>query len=112
MILSQEKVSPDAASVIAQYHVGVVKEVSDAVEKNDAVIVGMAGNPHVKQAKKAFEKAGMTYKYLEYGSYLSGWKTRLAIKLWSGWATYPQVFVKGKLVGGASDLEKFLKIKA
>ncbi|MFZ4713247.1 MAG: glutaredoxin [Bacteriovoracaceae bacterium] len=33
------------------------------------------------------------------------WKQRLAIKLWSGWATYPQVFIDGKLIGGFKDLE-------
>ncbi|HEX7666296.1 MAG TPA: glutaredoxin domain-containing protein, partial [Polyangiaceae bacterium] len=33
-------------------------------------------------------------------SYFSEWKRRLAIKLWSGWPTFPQVFVKGTLIGG------------
>ncbi|MDB4971522.1 MAG: hypothetical protein JWN44_7211, partial [Myxococcales bacterium] len=27
-------------------------------------------------------------------------KRRLAIKLWSGWPTFPQVFVRGTLLGG------------
>ena len=30
----------------------------------------------------------------------SEWKKRLAIKLWSGWPTFPQVFVRGTLIGG------------
>jgi glutaredoxin-related protein len=47
----------------------------------------------------------VTYKYLEYGSYLSQWKTRLAIKLWSGFPTFPQVYVNGTLIGG-EDLTK------
>ena len=33
-------------------------------------------------------------------------RERLAIKMWSGWPTYPQIFIKGTLVGGASDLKK------
>ncbi|MFT5930783.1 MAG: monothiol glutaredoxin, partial [Oceanospirillaceae bacterium] len=33
----------------------------------------------------------------------------LAIKMWSGWPTYPQVFVNGTLVGGASDLQKLIR---
>ena len=41
----------------------------------------------------------------EYGSYFSKWKERLAIKLWSGWPTFPQVFVRASLIGG-EDLTK------
>jgi monothiol glutaredoxin len=46
---------------------------------------------------------------VEYGSYFSMWKPRLALKLWAGWPTYPMVFNKGILIGGNSDLERFLK---
>ena len=33
------------------------------------------------------------------------WRERLAIKLWSGWPTFPQVFVKGALIGGFQELK-------
>jgi glutaredoxin-related protein len=68
----------------------------------------MAHNPFVSKARKAFESAGIDFKYLQYGSYFSGWKPRLAIKLWSGWPTYPQVFVNGKLIGGFQETQKAL----
>jgi monothiol glutaredoxin len=55
--------------------------------------------------RQALDAAGVAYKYLEYGSYFSKWRERLAIKLWSGWPTFPQVFVRGTLVGG-EDLTK------
>jgi glutaredoxin-related protein len=29
--------------------------------------------------------------------------------MWTGWPTFPMVFVKGVLVGGASDLKKLLE---
>jgi len=29
--------------------------------------------------------------------------------MWSGWPTFPMVFVKGSLVGGAQDLERLIK---
>ena len=51
----------------------------------------------------AIYAAGLAYKYLEYGSYLSGWQRRLALKMWTGWPSFPMVFVKGVLVGGARD---------
>jgi glutaredoxin-related protein len=28
--------------------------------------------------------------------------------MWAGWPTFPMVFVKGVLVGGATDLEKLV----
>ena len=47
--------------------------------------------------------------YLEYGSYFSQWRRRLAIKMWTGWPTYPQVFVKGVLVGGFTELQSLVQ---
>ena len=67
------------------------------------VVVGMAWNPHVKRARRALDAAGVADAYVEYGSYASGWHDRLAIKLWSGWPTFPQVFVDGVLIGGADE---------
>jgi glutaredoxin-related protein len=28
--------------------------------------------------------------------------------MWTGWPTFPMVFVKGTLVGGASDLDQLI----
>jgi glutaredoxin-related protein len=36
------------------------------------------------------------------------WRERNALKLWTGWPTFPMVFVKGNLVGGANDLQKLI----
>lgn len=87
------------------FHADVVGEVVAALKRHDVVVVGMAQNPHVKNVRKALDDANIPYEYLEYGSYLSQWKKRLAIKLWSGWPTFPQVYVKGVLLGG-EDLTK------
>ena len=73
------------------------------VAKETVVVVGMAQNPVVKAVRKGLTEAGISFTYLEYGSYLSQWKPRLAIKMWSGWPTYPQVFVRGTLVGGNAE---------
>lgn len=106
--LSNDKLAPEAAKAIHSYHSEVVTEVATTVENNKVVVVGMAGNPFVKKARKALEEGKIEYKYLEIGSYFSKWRQRLAVKLWSGWPTYPQVFVNGKLVGGAEDLKKLM----
>jgi monothiol glutaredoxin len=96
-----ERIAPEAERQISQFHAEVVQEVARAVAESPVVVVGMAQNPVVKRARKALEEAGIEFKYLEYGSYFSGWKQRLAIKMWSGWPTFPQVFVRGVLLGGA-----------
>ena len=109
--LSEAQVHPEALKFITNNHSKTVNEVIDAVKAHKVVVVGMRQNPIVKQAKKVLDEAKLPYHYLEYGSYFSSWKQRLAIKIWSGWPTYPQVFIYGKLVGGKDDLVKFLKTK-
>jgi glutaredoxin-related protein len=98
-------VAPTALSAMEAFHAEIVREVQEAVRREPVVVVGMAQNPHVRKVRQALDQAGVAYKYLEYGSYFGKWKERLAIKLWSGWPTFPQVFVRGTLIGG-EDLTK------
>jgi monothiol glutaredoxin len=99
-LLDPKHIAPEAADQISAFHAEVVRDVAAAVAKDAVVIVGMAQNPHVKKTRQALDQAGIAFTYLQYGSYFSAWKQRLAIKLWSGWPTFPQVFVKGTLIGG------------
>ena len=71
------------------------------VDSNPVLVVGMAGNPHVRRRASSLDRAGIAHHYLEYGSYFSDWRRRNALKMWTGWPTFPMVFVKGTLVGGA-----------
>jgi glutaredoxin-related protein len=89
-----------ALAKMSAFHAETIEEIKSALAAHDVVVVGMAQNPFVKKARKALEAAGVKFHYLEYGSYFSLWKTRLAVKMWSGWPTFPQVFVKGELIGG------------
>ncbi|MCM2253829.1 MAG: hypothetical protein NDJ19_15820, partial [Ramlibacter sp.] len=59
--------------------------------------------------RQALDAAGQTYKYLEYGNSLYFWRERTALKVWTGWPTFPMVFVKGTLVGGFSDLRALME---
>lgn len=103
--LDPSKIHPAAAAKLAERHPETIKEIEDAIASNKVVVVGMAQNPHVKNVRKVLTEAGIDFKYLEYGSYFSEWPRRLTIKLWSGWPTFPQVFVRGVLIGG-EDLTK------
>lgn len=102
--LPDSRRSAFAAKQIAAFHRDYVDEVKALVESNDIVVIGMAQNPVVRRARKLLEAAGLKYAYIGHGSYFSGYRRRLAIKLWSGWPWFPQVFVKGVLIGGARDL--------
>lgn len=99
-VLDVSKIAQPALAKMASSHADVVREVERAISDAPVVVVGMAQNPHVKKVRQALDRAGVEYRYLEYGSYLSEWRRRLAIKLWSGWPTFPQVFVNGTLIGG------------
>ncbi|MBS2017033.1 MAG: glutaredoxin [Deltaproteobacteria bacterium] len=99
-LLASDHVAPPALEQMRGFHADTIAEVEKAIAAHDVVVVGMAQNPFVKKARQALEGAGIAFHYLEYGSYLSEWKKRLAIKMWSGWPTFPQVFVKGQLLGG------------
>ncbi|MFO0555934.1 MAG: glutaredoxin domain-containing protein [Polyangiaceae bacterium] len=98
-------IASPALAEMQKFHADVIADVVRAIEREPVVVVGMAQNPHVKNVRKALDEAGIQFAYLEYGSYFSKWKERLAIKIWSGWPTFPQVFVKGELIGG-EDLTK------
>ena len=104
-LLPSDQILPSALRHISDFHAATITEVSEAVSHHDVVVVGMAQNPHVKNVRKILTDAGIAFTYLEYGSYFSQWQRRLAIKQWSGWPTFPQVFVRGALLGG-EDLTK------
>jgi glutaredoxin-related protein len=103
--LEEGSIAPAALSAMEAFHADEVRQVREAVSGHAVVVVGMAQNPHVRNVRRALDEAGVAYTYLEYGSYFSKWRERLAIKLWSGWPTFPQVFVRGALIGG-EDLTK------
>jgi monothiol glutaredoxin len=107
-ILDPEQIHPAIRDKVANNRTAIVTEVQAAIAANDIVIVGMAINPAPRKARKMLDGAGIPYKYLEYGSYFGEWRRRTALKMWTGWQTFPMIFVKGVLVGGASDLEKLM----
>jgi len=109
-ILSPEKLHTGAKSAMNDFHSDAVVEVEKAIVANEWVVVGMKQNPVVSKARKILKERDIQFHYIENGSYFGGWKRRLAIKLWSGWPTFPQIFHKGMLIGGAKDLEQYLKV--
>jgi glutaredoxin-related protein len=107
-ILDESQIHPDVRARVAGHHADIVREVQAAIAAHPVVVVGMRQNPYPRRARKALEAAGIAFHYLEYGSYLSDWRRRTALKMWTGWPTMPQIFVKGTLVGGADDLMRLI----
>jgi glutaredoxin-related protein len=108
-ILEESRIHPTIREKVATYRAEMVKEVEAAIAANAVVVVGMRQNPFPRRARRMLDAAGIPYAYLEYGSYFSDWRRRLALKMWTGWPSFPMVFVKGVLVGGAQDLEELLQ---
>ncbi len=108
-ILDEAHIHPAIRTKVESYHAELVREVQAAVAAESIVIVGMRQNPFPRKARKLLDARGIPYTYLEYGSYLSEWRRRIALKMWTGWPTFPMIFIDGVLVGGASELETLLK---
>jgi len=108
MVLDEIHLHPAIRPAIADHGSDILREVQAAITANPVVVVGMATNPFCKRACKSLAAAGIAFHYMEFGGYLSQWRRRNALKMWTGWPTFPMVFVRGTLVGGATDLTKLI----
>ena len=96
-IFDEALIHPAIRDKIAGWGVDIVREVQDAISAKPLVVVGMRMNPAPRKARRLLDAAGLDYLYLEYGPILM---------------VYPFIqryFVKGVLIGGASDLQKLLE---
>jgi monothiol glutaredoxin len=107
-ILDESRIHPAVRQTVATHHTDIVAQVEAALAQHAVLVVGMAMNPMPKKARAALDAAGVAHGYLEFGSYFNTWRKRNALKMWTGWPTFPMVFVKGSLVGGASDLQALI----
>lgn len=108
-ILDEAQLHPAIRERISTYRRDLVAEVQAACASNDVVVVGMGLNPFPRKARQMLDANGTPYKYLSYGNYFSAWRPRTALKMWTGWPTFPMIFVKGVLIGGANDLQLLIK---
>ncbi len=108
-VLDEAHIHPAIRDKLANSRQTLVKEVQAAIAAHPVVVVGMRQNPFPRKVRKLLDEAGVAHHYLEYGSYLSLWRDRNALKMWTGWPTFPMVFVKGVLVGGFNDVQALLQ---
>lgn len=74
----------------------------EAKPKTGVTLFSKEGCPHCARAKKLLTEKGLNYTEIK------GIKTN-ALQSMGGSGTYPLIFVAGEKVGGADDLENFLK---
>ncbi len=107
-VFPEARVHPSISEKIANYRKEEVDAVKALIAAHRVVVVGMTQNPFPKRARKLLESKGIAYEYLGIGSYLSEWRRRLVLKMWTGWATFPMIWVDGVLIGGFEDLQKLV----
>ncbi|MEE9383075.1 MAG: glutaredoxin domain-containing protein [Nannocystaceae bacterium] len=103
-LLDSAQIHAAIGNMVGRHHDELLDEVIGAVARHDVVVVGMKQNPFPRKARKLLEDRGTPCQYLEYGGYFSMWRPRTTLKMWTGWPTFPMVFVKGTLIGGFKEL--------
>ena len=107
-LLAESAIHPAIRERINTLHLPVIARVQSAISQHPVVVVGLSGNPFVGKARKALGAVGVAHEYIEFGSYFSQWRLRNALKMWTGWPTFPMVFVRGTLIGGSDDLRRLI----
>jgi glutaredoxin-like protein len=77
----------------------------DAKAPASVAIITKASCPFCKKAKEMLDAKGMPYEEIAIGKEA----THITTRALSGGAGVPQVFIDGKLIGGSSELEEYLK---
>ncbi len=70
-----------------------------------AFVLARHGCPHCARARQLLESHGIAFEAVHLGEELS----MRGVKAASGTATVPQVFIDGKLIGGADQLQQYLQ---
>lgn len=78
----------------------------NAEQPKKVSVLTKPGCPHCVRAKKLLTEKGFNFEVIELGSNGVSYSSLTAI---SGRGTTPQVFIDGELIGGADELELFLR---
>lgn len=76
----------------------------DAKAPDSVLLFTRSGCPHCARAKDLLKKKGHAFQEVKVGEHI----TLSGVRAVSGKLTVPQVFINGKHIGGADDLEKVI----
>lgn len=86
----------------------MLRYVNASAKAPDAIaLFARKGCPHCERAKRVLREHNMDFEAIT----LSAETTMYAVRAVSGGITVPQVFINGKLIGGADQLEEYLRQK-
>lgn len=91
----------------------IMQEIDKEVKSND-IILYMKGNPDQPQCGFSFRVVQMLAdigKPFAYSDILADQEKRQALKEYSKWPTFPQLYVKGELVGGCDIVTELYESK-
>ncbi len=77
---------------------------ANATKPARVTVFSKPGCPHCHRARKLLESKGMRYEDIELGAHGISYSTLQAV---TGRGTTPQVYIDGKHIGGADDLEAY-----
>lgn len=77
-----------------------------AAKPLDVTILSRKGCPHCARAKQLLENAHIAYEELVLNKHYTDRSLRALV----GKATFPQIFINGEHIGGADDLEAWLRV--
>ena len=101
-VLEESRIHSAIRDKIANHHADIVAEVEAAIAKHHVVVVAWRRTPCQRKRKCSMPQASRTTIW-NTGA-LNNWRRRNALKMWTGWPTFPMVFVDHVLVGGAEDV--------
>ena len=107
-ILGEDHIHPAVRERVAGLYADTLRQAQQAVASHAVVVLGMRQNPFVRKARQALDTAGVAHHDIDIGSYFAEWRRRNVLKMWTGWPTFPMVFVKGSLIGGADELRALI----
>lgn len=84
----------------------VVEEINSAIAKNDVVVFSKSYCPYCTKTKTLFKEIGMNAKVFELDLMSDGDVYQSELLTMTNQRTVPNVFVKGKHVGGNDDTQK------
>ncbi|HTE41578.1 MAG TPA: glutaredoxin domain-containing protein, partial [Steroidobacteraceae bacterium] len=79
----------------------------DAQSIGPVLMLARRGCPHCAKAKSMLGDKGIAFEAVHLGDEL----TMQGVRAAAGKATVPQIFINGKLVGGAEQLEQYLSAR-
>jgi glutaredoxin-related protein len=83
----------------------LLTSISVSVEKNTCVVITIENGPYTRQILEILKDNGIEVQLIEIGTPFTKIKEREMVKIWSGWDSFPQIYLNGFLLGGYEELK-------